>query len=63
MAIEPSNDYASNGDRYIFREYRMSDDYVPQFSCSFLATGDEPAINLYFQTGKSDQAYKVTFFR
>lgn len=61
MAIEPSNDYASNGDRYIFREYRMSDDYVPQFSCSFLATGDEPAINLYFQTGKSDQAYKVTF--
>ena len=59
MAIEPTDDYT--GDRYIFREYNMSDAYVPQFSCDVLLTGDEPAMNVYFQTGESDKAYKITF--
>lgn len=59
MAIEPSADYSS--DRYIFHEYLMDDKYMPQMECDVLLSGDEPGFNVYFQVGKSDKAYKVTF--
>ena len=59
MAIEPTADYS--GDRYIFREYIPEDGMTPNMSADVLLAGDEPALNVYFQTGDVDKAYKITF--
>ncbi len=59
MALEQPDDYESG--RYVFREYQMSEDYVPSFSADVLLTGDEPGLNIYMQTGDTDKAYKITF--
>ncbi len=57
MVIAPNNDYASN--RYIFHEYQMSDELVPEMSADILLSGENPAMNLYFQTGEAQSAYKA----
>ncbi len=59
MAIEPTADYSGN--RYIFREYIPQDGMTPDMSADVLLAGDEPAFNVYFQTGGVDKAYKITF--
>lgn len=59
MAIEPTADYSGN--RYIFREYIPQDGMTPNMSADVLLAGDEPSLNVYFQTGDVNKAYKVTF--
>lgn len=59
MVIAPDENYS--GERYIFREYTMDDGLCPQTSSVVMLTGESPALNIYFQTGNSDTAYKVTF--
>ena len=59
MAIEPTADYSGN--RYIFREYIPQDGMTPNMSADVLLAGDEPALNVYFQTGDVNKAYKITF--
>ena len=57
MVIEPNADYMS--ERYIFREYQMSDSLVPELNADVMVTGEKPAMNVYFQTGKTGEAYKA----
>lgn len=59
MVIMPDDSYS--GERYIFHEYIMDDEYVPEMSADVMLTGDEPALNVYLQTGEADTAYKITF--
>lgn len=59
MLLAPDENYTGN--RYVFHEYIMEDKYLPKLNADVLLTGDSPALNVYFQTGKSDEAYKITF--
>lgn len=59
MVITPDDSYS--GERYIFHEYVMDDEYMPEMSANIMLTGDEPALNVYLQTGEADTAYKITF--
>lgn len=59
MVLAPDDNYS--GARYVFREYIMDDEYVPEMSADVMLTGDEPAMNVYLQTGDADTAYKITF--
>lgn len=59
MLIAPDDNYTS--ERYIFREYIMDDQYSPQMKADIMLTGEEPAMNVYLQTGDSSTAYKLTF--
>ena len=59
MVIAPDDTYS--GERYIFREYQMDGEYVPEMSADVMLTGDEPAMNVYLQAGSADTAYKLTF--
>lgn len=57
MKIAPDNNYTS--DRYIFREYQTDDGLMPELNISFCVTGENPAMNIYFQTGDTKSAYKA----
>lgn len=59
LLLAPGDEYT--GDRYVFREYLMNDEYVPEMSANILLTGEEPAMNVYLQTGDANTAYKITF--
>ena len=59
MVLAPDDTYS--GERYIFREYQMDGEYVPEMSADVMLTGDEPAMNVYLQAGSADTAYKLTF--
>lgn len=59
MVLAPDDGYTGN--RYVFREYQMADGYVPLMSTDVMLTGEEPALNLYLQTGNANTAYKITF--
>ena len=59
MLIAPDDNYT--GERYIFREYIMDDQYNPQVQADVWLTGEEPAMNMYLQTGNTSTAYKLTF--
>ncbi len=59
LLLAPGDEYS--GDRYVFREYLMNDEYVPEMSANILLTGEEPAMNVYLQTGDANTAYKITF--
>lgn len=59
LLLSPGDEYS--GERYVFREYLMNDEYVPEMSSSVLLTGEEPAMNVYLQTGDANTAYKITF--
>ncbi len=61
MILAPDDDYS--GERYVYREYRMNDGYVPRMTSDIMLTGEEPAINMYLQTGSANTAYKITFDR
>lgn len=61
MMLEPDDDYS--GERYVYREYSMNDGYVPRMTSDIMLTGEEPAINMYLQTGSANTAYKITFDR
>ena len=58
MVLTADDSYTSN--RYVFREYQSDDDLVPAMSTSLMLTGENPAMNIYFQTGESAKAYKVS---
>lgn len=58
MVIEPNDEYTTG--RYIFREYISDDTLMPSMSADIYISGDSPALNVYFQTGESASAYKVT---
>lgn len=58
MVISPDDEYTSG--RYIFHEYITDDSLMPQMSADVYLSGDTPIMNVYFQTGDSDEAYKVT---
>ncbi|MDO5397209.1 MAG: hypothetical protein Q4G33_04695 [bacterium] len=57
MKITVDDEYTS--ERYIFREYQMSDALMPEMHMSFCMTGETPAMNIYFQTGEAGKAYKA----
>lgn len=59
MLLEPDDNYS--GERYVFHEYFMEDGYDPLMSAQLKLSGEEPAMNMYLQTGNSDTAYKLTF--
>lgn len=59
MLLAPDENYTGN--RYVFHEYIMEDKYLPKLNADVLLTGDKPALNVYFQTGSLDEAYKITF--
>lgn len=59
MVITAGDDYTS--ERYIFREYTMSSDYMPEVSADIMLTGETPGMNMYLQTGDAETAYKITF--
>lgn len=59
MLLAPDDNYS--GERYIFREYIMSGEYVPKMTADVLLTGEEPGMNMYLQTGDANTAYKLTF--
>lgn len=59
MVIATDDEYTS--ERYIFREYSMSDEYMPEVSADIMLTGETPGINMYLQTGDSSTAYKLVF--
>ncbi|MGN0149566.1 MAG: polysaccharide lyase family 1 protein [Clostridia bacterium] len=59
MVLAPDDNYS--GERYVFREYIMDDEYVPEMSADVMLTGDDPAMNVYLQAGNADKAYKITF--
>lgn len=58
MVLEPNDEYTSG--RYVFHEYIADDTLMPQMSADVYISGDSPALNVYFQTGESSSAYKVT---
>jgi hypothetical protein len=59
IVIKPDENYTS--DRYIFREYITDDSLMPEMSARVYASGEKPAMNVYFQTGDTNSAYKVVF--
>lgn len=59
MLLEPDDNYS--GERYVFREYFMEDGYEPIMSARLKLSGEEPAMNMYLQTGDSNTAYKLIF--
>lgn len=59
MLLAPDDNYS--GERYIFHEYFMDDELLPCLSANIMLTGEEPAMNVYLQTGDAKTAYKVTF--
>lgn len=59
MLIAPDDNYT--GERYIFHEYFMEDGYLPEMRTDIMLTGEEPAMNVYLQTGDANTAYKLTF--
>lgn len=59
MVLKADDNYS--GERYVFHEYLMDDEYVPEMSADVMLTGDEPAMNVYLQAGSADTAYKLTF--
>lgn len=59
MLLAPDDNYT--GERYVYHEYMMNDDYVPNLSADIKLTGEEPAMNMYLQTGDENTAYKLTF--
>lgn len=59
MVIKTDEEYTS--ERYIFREYSMSDEYMPEMSADIMLTGETPGMNVYLQTGDSSTAYKLVF--
>ncbi len=58
MTLSPDDNYTS--ERYIFHEYITDDSLMPQMSADVFMSGETPTMNIYFQTGKSSEAYKVT---
>jgi hypothetical protein len=59
MVLTADDTYS--GDRYVFREYIMDDEYLPEMSTDIMLSGDEPAMNVYLQDGDASTAYKITF--
>ena len=59
LLIAPGEEYP--GYRYIFHEYFMQDRLMPAMQTRVLMQGDNPELNLYFQTGDAAKAYQVTF--
>lgn len=59
MVLAPDDNYL--GERYVFHEYFMEDGYNPSMIAKVELTGEEPAMNIYLQTGDSSTAYKLTF--
>lgn len=59
MVISTGDEYTS--ERYIFREYSMSDKYMPEITADIMLTGETPGMNMYLQTGDSSTAYKLVF--
>ncbi len=59
MVLKADDNYS--GERYVFHEYLMDDEYVPEMSADVMLTGDEPAMNVYLQAGSADTAYKIAF--
>ena len=57
MKLEANDDYTS--ERYVFREYIMDNSLMPEVSLDFCVTGENPAMNIYFQTGDASKAYKA----
>ena len=59
MLLAPDDNYT--GERYVFREYTMEDGYDTDMTTRVMLTGEEPAMNIYLQTGDANTAYKLTF--
>lgn len=59
MKLSAGDDYSSV--RYVFKEYTLDDSLDPSMSAKVYLKNPESALNVYFQTGQSNKAYRIVF--
>lgn len=59
MKLTTGDDYSS--ERYVFREYTMDDSCDPLMSAKVYLKNAQSALNVYLQTGSSNNAYRIMF--